>query len=108
MKHVYLAMLVMIIVLSDSLNAQKFDGIALTPPMGWNTFNTFAGNFNEKLVREMVDIMVNSGMKDAGYEYVIIDDNWTGPRDSLGFLTVDKSRFPSGMNAMSAKFIYSW
>jgi len=45
MKHVYLAMLVMIIVLSDSLNAQKFDGIALTPPMGWNTFNTFAGNF---------------------------------------------------------------
>jgi len=54
----------------------------------------------------MVDIMVNSGMKDAGYEYVIIDDNWTGPRDSLGFLTVDKSRFPSGMNAMSA-YIHS-
>jgi len=81
--------------------SQKFDKLALTPPMAWNTFNTFAGNFNEKLIREMADILVSSGMKDAGYKYIIIDDNWTGNRDSLGFLTVDKSRFPSGMEAMS-------
>ena len=101
MKHVCLAMLVVIVSLPGSLNAQKFEGLASTPPMGWNTFNTFAGNFNEKLIREMADIIVFSGMKDAGYEYIIIDDNWTGPRDSLGFLTVDKIRFPSGMNAMS-------
>jgi alpha-galactosidase len=85
---------------------QKLETLALTPPMGWNTFNTFAGNFNEKLIREMADILVSSGMKDAGYKYIIIDDNWTAKRDSLGFLTVDKSRFPSGMEAMSA-YIHS-
>ncbi len=87
-------------------HAQKFDNLAKTPPMGWNTFNTFAGNFNEVLIRQMADIIVSSGMKDAGYTYVIIDDNWTGPRDSLGFLTVDKKRFPGGMKAM-ADYIHS-
>ncbi len=89
-----------------TVQAQKFDNLAKTPPMGWNTFNTFAGNFNEELVRQITDIIVSSGMKDAGYTYIIIDDNWTGPRDSLGFLTVDKKRFPSGMNAM-ANYIHS-
>ena len=89
-----------------SANAQKFNNLALTPPMGWNTFNTFAGNFNEQLIRDMVDIIASSGMKEAGYTYIIIDDNWTGPRDSLGFLTVDKKRFPSGMKAM-ADYIHS-
>jgi alpha-galactosidase len=84
-----------------TVQAQKFDNLAKTPPMGWNTFNTFAGNFDEKLVRQMADILVSSGMKDAGYTYIIIDDNWTGPRDSLGFLTVDKKRFPGGMKATS-------
>jgi alpha-galactosidase len=81
--------------------AQKFDSLALTPPMGWNTFNTFAGNFDEKIIRKMADILVSSGMKDAGYQYIIIDDNWTNTRDSLGFLTVDKGRFPSGLKALS-------
>jgi alpha-galactosidase len=69
--------------------------------MGWNTYNTFAGNFNEQILRDMVDLIVSTGMKDAGYQYIIIDDNWTSTRDSLGFLTVDKGRFPSGMKAMS-------
>jgi len=86
--------------------AQKFNDLALTPPMGWNTFNTFAGNFNEDILRDMVDKLVSSGMKDAGYKYIIVDDNWTGPRDSLGFLTVDKKRFPSGMEAFS-KYVHS-
>ena len=82
-------------------HAQTRDSLALTPPMGWNTYNTFAGNFNEKLIRDMVDLLVSTGMKDAGYTYVIIDDNWTGPRDSLGFLTVDRSRFPAGLAPLS-------
>jgi alpha-galactosidase len=94
------------LVISINNYSQKNESLALTPPMAWNTFNTFAGNFNEKLIREMADIIVSSGMKDAGYTYIIIDDNWTGNRDSLGFLTVDKSRFPSGMEAMS-EYIHS-
>ena len=85
---------------------QKFDQLGLTPQMGWNTYNTFAGNFNEKLIREMADVIVSSGLKDAGYVYIIIDDNWTGPRDSLGFLTVDKSRFPSGIKPLS-EYVHS-
>ena len=69
--------------------------------MGWNTYNTFAGKFNERIIREMADLLVSTGMRDAGYRYVIIDDNWTSVRDSLGFLTVDTARFPSGLKALS-------
>ena len=57
-------------------NAQKFDGLALTPPMGWNSWNTFQTNISDKLVREIADIMVSSGMKDAGYTYLVLDDGW--------------------------------
>jgi alpha-galactosidase len=89
------------LIYSMTCYAQKFDSLALTPPMGWNTFNTFAGNFDEKIIRKMADILVSSGMKDAGYQYIIIDDNWTNTRDSLGFLTVDKGRFPSGLKVLS-------
>lgn len=49
-------------------HARSADSLALTPPMGWNTYNTFAGNFNEKLIREMADLLVSSGMRDAGYK----------------------------------------
>ena len=90
-----------VILLSFNCYAQKFDDLALTPPMGWNTYNTFAGNYNEQILRDMADLLVSTGMKDAGYIYIIIDDNWTAERDSLGFLTVDKGRFPSGMEAIS-------
>lgn len=54
-------------------HAQKFERLAETPPMGWNSWNNFACNVNEDLIKEMADAMVESGMKDAGYEYVIID-----------------------------------
>lgn len=96
-----------LVVLLFSINcyAQKFDELAKTPPMGWNTFNTFAGNFDETILRDMVDLLVSTGMKDAGYEYIIVDDNWTAERDTLGFLTVDKKRFPSGMEAFS-KYVH--
>jgi alpha-galactosidase len=90
-----------ILFVSINCFAQKFDSLALTPPMGWNTYNTFAGNFNEQIIRDMADKLVSTGMKDAGYIYIIIDDNWTAERDSLGFITVDKKRFPSGLKALS-------
>lgn len=55
---------------------QKQECLALTPPMGWNSWNIFAGNFNEKPVMETADAMVTSGMKDAGYTYLVPDDTW--------------------------------
>lgn len=82
------------------LTAQKFEGLAKTPPMGWNSWNNFACNVDEELIRETADAIVSTGMKDAGYVYVNIDDCWHGERDSLGFIHPDPERFPSGMKAL--------
>lgn len=86
--------------------AQKFDGLALTPPMGWNSWNKFSCDVTESLIRETADAMVASGLKDAGYEYIVIDDCWHGERDSLGFIQPDPVRFPSGIKAL-ADYIHS-
>ncbi len=89
-----------IVLLTSSIYSQKFDSLALTPPMGWNSWNNFACDVDEKLIRETTDAMVTSGMKEAGYIYVNIDDCWHGQRDSLGFIHPDPERFPSGMKAL--------
>src|SRR5690348_7222821 len=60
------------------------NGLARTPPMGWNSWNKFAGKVTDKDVRGMADAMVSSGMKAAGYTYINIDDTWEGPRDKDG------------------------
>ncbi len=67
--------------------------LALTPPMGWNSWNKFAGKIDDKTVREIADAMVASGMKDAGYVYVNIDDTWEGDRDAQGNIQ-SNSKFP--------------
>jgi alpha-galactosidase len=75
--------------------------IARTPPMGWNSWNKFGCNISEQIVRETADAIVSSGMKDAGYEYVVIDDCWQIARDLNGAIVVDPQRFPSGMKALA-------
>ncbi|MDH7603760.1 MAG: glycoside hydrolase family 27 protein [Melioribacter sp.] len=95
-----------IILIATSIFAQKFEKLALTPPMGWNSWNKFGCNINEEIIKKMADAMVESGMKDAGYQYIIIDDCWQGQRDSLGFIQPDPERFPSGMKAL-ADYIHS-
>ncbi len=82
------------------------NGLAPTPPMGWNSWNTFACDVNETLIRRMADAMVESGMKEAGYEYVVIDDCWQGQRDARGDIQPDPVRFPSGMKAL-ADYVHS-
>lgn len=80
--------------------AQKFDELALTPPMGWNSWNTFQTNINEQMLRDMVDTYVSSGMKDAGYTYFVLDDGWMAmDRDSNGNLVADPKKFPNGIQA---------
>jgi alpha-galactosidase len=81
--------------------AQKFEGLAKTPQMGWNSWNKFGCNVSEQLIRETADAMVSSGMRDAGYRYINIDDCWHGERDARGFIQANKERFPSGMKALS-------
>jgi hypothetical protein len=74
--------------------AQKFDNLAATPQMGWNSWNKFACNIDEKLIRETADAMVKLGLKDAGYQYINIDDCWHGKRDADGNMHPDPDRFP--------------
>ncbi len=72
------------------------------PPMGWNSWNTFAENINEKVVMETADFIVESGLKDCGYEYVIIDDCWSlRERNEKGELVPDPEKFPNGMKYVS-------
>ena len=77
------------------------NGLARTPPMGWNSWNKFGCNVSEGLIREMADAMVVSGMREAGYQYVVIDDCWQIDRDAQGNILPDPKRFPSGMKALA-------
>ena len=81
-------------------NSPVSRNLALTPPMGWNSWNKFACNVSEEMIRSMADSMVKSGMKDAGYEYVNIDDCWQVSRDASGNIVADPQRFPHGMKAV--------
>jgi alpha-galactosidase len=88
------------------LNAQKFEGLALTPPMGWNSWNTFNTKISEDLVKHTADIMVSSGMKDAGYVYLVLDDGWMSKeRDKNGSLVADPEKFPHGMKLLQTMCI---
>ncbi|GAA3661611.1 alpha-galactosidase [Lentzea atacamensis] len=74
---------------------------AVTPPMGWNSWNSFGCGITEAQVRQAADAMVSSGMRDAGYQYVVVDDCWFDPqRDSAGNLRAHPTKFPSGMKAL--------
>ena len=73
-----------------------------TPPMGFNTWNTFGQNINEQLIMETADAMVEKGLRDAGYEYVVIDDCWSlKQRDGNGDLVADPEKFPHGLKYLS-------
>ena len=91
----------MVCLLSLMVQAQAFDELAQTPPMGWNSWNKFGCDVNETLIMEMADAMVSSGMKDAGYQYIVIDDCWQVGRDSSGNIIADPKRFASGMKALA-------
>jgi alpha-galactosidase len=80
--------------------------LAATPPMGWNSWNKFGCNVSEDMIRQMADAMVNSGMKDAGYQYIVIDDCWQVERDSRGNIVPDAKRFPSGIKTL-ADYVHS-
>jgi len=88
------------------LFAQKTQNLALTPPMGWNSWNKFGCDVSEKLIMEMADALVANGMKDLGYEYIVIDDCWQVARKNDGTIIADSTRFPSGIKAL-ADYVHS-
>ncbi len=90
-----------VVVLAATGQAWALDnGLAKTPPMGWNSWNKFGCNVSEDLIKSAADAMVASGMKDAGYQYIVIDDCWQVDRDATGNIVPDHTRFPSGLKAL--------
>mgnify|MGYP001123956818 FL=1 len=73
------------------------------PPMGWNTWNTFAADINEELIRSAADSIVKLGLREAGYTYVVIDDCWSlRERDPhTNEIVADPAKFPGGMKALA-------
>lgn len=82
------------------------DSLAQTPPMGWNSWNKFACHVSEDLIKSVADAIASNGMKDAGYQYVVIDDCWQVSRDENGNIVADPKTFPSGMKAL-ADYVHS-
>lgn len=80
--------------------------LAPTPPMGWMTWNMFKGDISEQLIKETADAMVESGLRDAGYKYVFIDDLWQGGRDNRNNIIPDSKKFPNGIKAL-ADYVHS-
>ena len=89
-----------VLAFSAPASAQKAEGLALTPPMGWNSWNHYGCNIDETLIKRTADALVSSGLRDAGYVYVNLDDCWHGARDEAGNIQPDPQRFPSGMKAL--------
>ena len=88
------------------VKAQKWEHLADTPQMGWSTWNKFQGNISEDVINSIADAMVPSGLRDAGYTYINIDDCWHGKRDADGFIQADPVKFPNGMKAV-ADYVHS-
>ena len=81
--------------------------IVKTPPMGWNSWNTFGPNINDELIRTTADAMVENGLLEAGYNYLVIDDCWSlKERDENGKLVADPVKFPHGMKDV-ADYVHS-
>src|SRR5690242_14807478 len=70
------------------------NGLARTPPMGWNSWNHFYCDVSDPLIRGVADAIASNGMRDAGYQYVVIDDCWQVSRDRNGRIVPDSVRFP--------------
>src|SRR4030043_900865 len=79
----------------------QFPELAKTPPMGWNSWNAFGLDINSKIVMSVADAMVAKGIKNAGYEYIVIDDGWQIDRDKDGKIIVDSTRFPEGIKFLA-------
>lgn len=101
--------IVFLLLFLTSLNvfAQKFEGLALTPQMGWNSWNKFGTDINEQMVKEMADALVSTGLKDAGYNHILLDDGWMEmERDAQGNLVPHREKFPNGIKVV-ADYVHS-
>ena len=101
------ALLFLAVFTFPSTNAQTNPALAATPPMGWNSWNAFRCNISASLLQQIAQTMATNGMKDAGYQYVIVDDCWAlTSRDANGNVVPDPDLFPNGIKPV-ADYIHS-
>jgi alpha-galactosidase len=102
------ALLLFVVALVPGAASAQLDrnSLAQTPPMGWNSWNKFRCDVTEDLIKSVADAISSNGMKEAGYEYVVIDDCWQVSRDENGIIVADRQRFPSGIRAL-ADYVHS-
>ena len=106
MNRRFLLTILLLLLLPVIGRAQTRESLSLTPQMGWSSWNKFQGNINEDIIKSIADAMVASGLKDAGYTYINIDDCWHGKRDADGFIQADPKHFPNGIKAL-ADYVHS-
>ena len=106
MKKTLLFALTGLLSLNASAQQKARKELAPTPPMGWMTWNYFQGKINEQVIRETADAMVESGLAEAGYKYIFIDDLWQGGRDAQNNIIPDPLKFPHGIKAL-ADYVHS-
>ena len=92
-------MIVIVIYFIKIINGLN-NGLAKTPQMGWNSWNKFGCNITEKLILETIDALNRSGLKDAGYTYINIDDCWQSSRNENGIIIPDPIKFPNGIKPL--------
>ena len=101
MKKVLLPLLACLLLLASCVQPTEERDENLAPTMGWSSWNTYGININEQLIREQADAMAKSGLKDAGYQYINIDDGYFGGRDSVdGHLLLHPEKFPNGLRPL--------
>lgn len=106
-KRRMLAVLLALITMYPFAGHALDNGLARTPPMGWNSWNKFAcKGLNEQVIRQTADTIASNGMKDAGYQYINLDDCWQISRDANGNIVADPEKFPSGIKAL-ADYVHS-
>ena len=76
------------------------NGLGITPQMGWNSWNKFGCNINEELIKNTIDTLNASGLIEAGYKYINLDDCWQISRDENGVIVPDTTNFPNGIKAL--------
>ena len=106
MNRRFLLTILLLLLLPVIGRAQTRESLSLTPQMGWSSWNNFQGNINEDIIKSIADAMIASGLKDAGYTYINIDDCWHGKRDADGFIQADPKHFPHGIKAL-ADYVHS-
>lgn len=100
-KNIFALCLLSMMAMTTTAQQTQRNKLTPTPPMGWMTWNLFKGDISEQLIRETADAMVETGLADAGYKYIFIDDLWQGGRDAQNNIIPDAKKFPSGMKSLA-------